>query len=75
MEIFLSMVSLVAMATQISMPCLMKHCFSSIFLQILTKYFKQLVILSLEVKLGIFFETYVTLHVICYVIGIAQCLS
>ena len=37
--------------------------------------FKQLIIISLEVNLGIYFGTLVTLHVICDVIGIALYLS
>ena len=42
----MSGVLLVAMATQFLMPCLVKFWFFSIFLQILTKYFIQLAILS-----------------------------
>ena len=53
----------------------MKFCFCSIFLQILMRCFKQLIIISLEVNLGIYFGTLVTLHVICDVIGIALYLS
>ena len=48
---------LVAMATQFLTPCLVKFCFFSIFLQILPQHFKQLVVLSLKVNLGIFVGT------------------
>ena len=75
-EILLSIVLLVTMATKFSTPCLIKFCFFSIFLQILTTCFKQLAILSLKkVNLGTIFETQVTLHMICDVIGIVQYLS
>ena len=57
MEKELSMLSLVTMASQFSTPCFVKFCFFGIFLQILTKYFKQLVILTFEVNFGIFFGT------------------
>ena len=55
----LLVVWLVAMAIQCqgSTPCLVKFYFASIFLQMLTKPFKQFVILSGEVNLGIFFGT------------------
>ena len=76
METILSIMSLDTMATQFSTPaCVVKFYFLSISLQILTKYFKQLLILSLEVNFGILFEIQVTLHVIYDVVGIAQCLS
>ena len=76
METILSIMSLDTMATQFStLACVVKFYFLSISLQILTKYFKQLLILSLEVNFGILFEIQVTLHVIYDVVGIAQCLS
>ena len=70
-----SRISVVAMVTKFSSPCLVKYCFFNIFLQILTMYLKQRVILRLEVNYWIFYGTQVTLHVIYDVIDIVQYFS